>query len=367
MASIKKNKATTGAQTSKTLSTGVKKNSKTKQSNATCINNTTTLELCKKQISYLIDESKIINHQNEETEKICKITIERLIAITQDEEVARELERGIFEATINDYNDENINYKSVDFNVIYLDKLNNIFNFVNQESYANLVSHYVNGILHPYLIPFLTSVQLSLVTGFDYSEFVSELNLKSETDPIQKLSLMTNIGKRLVPVYERNISVEQRMNVVIKFIKLLGEISAAIKLEYGILENSILYSTENKYEDCLIESIYEEKCNELVELFDSESRLHSASLTNKVSNNVLDFQGVSFLSPYELNEENWKEIKEKINYKHHIRNTHETTDLYKCPKCEKRKATVMLLQTRGADEPITTFITCQHCGFQRKK
>ena len=39
-----------------------------------------------------------------------------------------------------------------------------------------------------------------------------------------------------------------------------------------------------------------------------------------------------------------------------------TTDMWRCGKCKNRKCTYYQLQTRSADEPMTTFITCTVCG-----
>lgn len=38
-----------------------------------------------------------------------------------------------------------------------------------------------------------------------------------------------------------------------------------------------------------------------------------------------------------------------------------TTDQFKCGRCQKRKCTYYQLQTRSADEPMTTFVTCVNC------
>ncbi|XP_071705534.1 transcription elongation factor TFIIS-like [Rutidosis leptorrhynchoides] len=38
-----------------------------------------------------------------------------------------------------------------------------------------------------------------------------------------------------------------------------------------------------------------------------------------------------------------------------------TTDEFKCGRCGKRKCTYYQLQTRSADEPMTTFVTCVNC------
>ncbi|EQB60451.1 transcription elongation factor s-ii [Vairimorpha apis BRL 01] len=40
---------------------------------------------------------------------------------------------------------------------------------------------------------------------------------------------------------------------------------------------------------------------------------------------------------------------------------HSETDIFKCSKCGQRKASYRQLQTRSADEPMTTFVTCV-CG-----
>lgn len=40
------------------------------------------------------------------------------------------------------------------------------------------------------------------------------------------------------------------------------------------------------------------------------------------------------------------------------------TDLLKCGKCNKRNCTYNQLQTRSADEPMTTFVMCNECGHR---
>lgn len=42
------------------------------------------------------------------------------------------------------------------------------------------------------------------------------------------------------------------------------------------------------------------------------------------------------------------------------------TDLLKCAKCKKRNCTYNQVQTRSADEPMTTFVLCNECGNRWK-
>lgn len=43
------------------------------------------------------------------------------------------------------------------------------------------------------------------------------------------------------------------------------------------------------------------------------------------------------------------------------------SDLFTCEKCNSRRCTYIQLQTRSADEPMTTFITCLECNYRWKK
>jgi len=43
-----------------------------------------------------------------------------------------------------------------------------------------------------------------------------------------------------------------------------------------------------------------------------------------------------------------------------------STDMFKCGKCGKRETTYYQMQTRSADEPMTTFHTCTNCGNRWK-
>lgn len=42
------------------------------------------------------------------------------------------------------------------------------------------------------------------------------------------------------------------------------------------------------------------------------------------------------------------------------------TDLFTCGKCKKKRCTYTQVQTRSADEPMTTFVFCNECGNRWK-
>ena len=76
------------------------------------------------------------------------------------------------------------------------------------------------------------------------------------------------------------------------------------------------------------------------------------------------------MDTYKLFPEIWSDIiDEKTKIEKMLKDSLEesATDLFKCPRCHKRKTIYCEVQTRSSDEPMTTFITCLECGKKWKK
>lgn len=77
------------------------------------------------------------------------------------------------------------------------------------------------------------------------------------------------------------------------------------------------------------------------------------------------------MTPEEMASDEMKKIREKfvkeaINDAQLTTVQGTTTDLLKCGKCKKRDCTYNQIQTRSADEPMTTFVMCNACGNRWK-
>lgn len=77
------------------------------------------------------------------------------------------------------------------------------------------------------------------------------------------------------------------------------------------------------------------------------------------------------MTPEEMASEEMKKVREKfvkeaINDAQLATVQGTKTDLLKCGKCKKRNCTYNQLQTRSADEPMTTFVMCNECGNRWK-
>jgi len=94
-------------------------------------------------------------------------------------------------------------------------------------------------------------------------------------------------------------------------------------------------------------------------------------LRRSVSDGVIDPATLVEMSPEELGSAERRLTNEAI--REHATNEavrgqkkEASTDAFKCGKCKQRKCTYYQLQTRSADEPMTTFVTCVNCDNRWK-
>jgi transcription elongation factor S-II len=88
-----------------------------------------------------------------------------------------------------------------------------------------------------------------------------------------------------------------------------------------------------------------------------------------VENGEIKSQEIAFMTHQEMCPEKWEEaIKAKnIRDKNKFEQKLEAmTDRYTCKKCKSKRCSYYQLQTRSADEGITTYITCLDCGQRMK-
>ena len=102
---------------------------------------------------------------------------------------------------------------------------------------------------------------------------------------------------------------------------------------------------------------------------DPDSYIGNKELLNKIINKEIGAYDLAFLDNTELMPERWEELldrKKKIDKNKYERRREIATDLYRCGSCGERQCTYYQLQTRSADEPMTTFVTCINCGKRWK-
>ncbi len=93
------------------------------------------------------------------------------------------------------------------------------------------------------------------------------------------------------------------------------------------------------------------------------------SILDKIKNNIITPHNLSFMTHQELKPIRWKQLidnkmkRDKLKYE---TNMDAATDTFTCKKCKSNKCSYYQMQTRSADEPMTTFVSCLTCGNRWK-
>ncbi|XP_073522400.1 transcription elongation factor A protein 3-like isoform X3 [Phyllobates terribilis] len=95
------------------------------------------------------------------------------------------------------------------------------------------------------------------------------------------------------------------------------------------------------------------------------------SLRRNVLCGVVSPQNIAIMTAEEMASDELKELRNTLTQEaireHQMAKTGGTqTDLLQCDKCKKKNCTYNQVQTRSADEPMTTFVLCNECGHRWK-
>ena len=97
--------------------------------------------------------------------------------------------------------------------------------------------------------------------------------------------------------------------------------------------------------------------------------LKNPIIIDKIKKKQISTKQIAYMSHMELLPEKWDEkMKEKelrLENKFFPK-IEASTDNFTCGKCKSTACTYYQLQTRSADEPMTTFVTCTNCGKRWK-
>ena len=109
-------------------------------------------------------------------------------------------------------------------------------------------------------------------------------------------------------------------------------------------------------------------------MYINKSRSMYSNIINKSNKDlpklIKNIEAMPFMSSQEIFPKHWKELMD-TKYKRdkylYEEKQEAMTDQFKCGRCKSRECTYYELQTRSADEAMTTFITCLTCGNRWKQ
>ena len=93
---------------------------------------------------------------------------------------------------------------------------------------------------------------------------------------------------------------------------------------------------------------------------------------DKIKYGLFEPEKIISMTYQELYPDLWKDIikklllKEERMEKSFKEENQQGSGLFKCGKCKKSNCTYYQMQTRSADEPMTTFVTCLNCSNRWK-
>ena len=92
------------------------------------------------------------------------------------------------------------------------------------------------------------------------------------------------------------------------------------------------------------------------------------NLKSDIKNNKFNFSELAFMTHQEMEPQRWQKLidaKQKRD-KNKYEKRQITSSEFTCYKCKSNECTHYQMQTRSADEPMTTFVTCLSCGNRWK-
>lgn len=163
-----------------------------------------------------------------------------------------------------------------------------------------------------------------------------------------------------------------RKNVVQSLDTLINNQSFCLNLEKGIYNYSLKEASNRnlikKWDNVYFVQVYIDRLRTLY--FNIKNTKHFKDLIKKTieGKHNLKAHEFAFMPNHEMDPKRWEKLlseKAKRDEKKYER-TQKISSEFTCRKCKSKDCSYYQMQTRSADEPMTTFITCENCGNRWK-
>jgi transcription elongation factor S-II len=160
---------------------------------------------------------------------------------------------------------------------------------------------------------------------------------------------------------------EFRSNIRNKLNEFINNEKICLNLEKGIYNYAIKQADERnivkKWDNSYFVHIYVDRLRSIY------INLKNDELKQKLISKEFKAHELAFMTHQEMVPEKWKQLIEdkKIRDENkYAPKLEASTDNFTCRKCKSKECSYYQLQTRSADEPMTTFVTCIKCGNRWK-
>jgi transcription elongation factor S-II len=164
-----------------------------------------------------------------------------------------------------------------------------------------------------------------------------------------------------------------RNNIRTKLQTLLDSEKKAINLEKGIynyaLKEAANRKVVKKWDNPYYAQIYLDRLRTIYINLTEGAVDGNNALLNNVKDGSVSVKTLAFMTHQEMQPEKWESLiqaKIKTDKSKYDTQQEAMTDTFKCRKCYSKKCSYYQMQTRSADEPMTTFVTCLECANRWK-
>ena len=158
-----------------------------------------------------------------------------------------------------------------------------------------------------------------------------------------------------------------RKNIVSKINCKIDNVKLSKNIEIGIFNYSIRQATDKnvikKWNNKYFIQIYIDRFRSIW------FNLSNEVFINKIKSGEITPKELAFITHQDMSPKKWEEIitkkKERDENKYVVK-LEGNTNMFTCRKCKSNNCNNNQLQTSGADEPMTNFVTCLNCGNRWK-
>lgn len=142
-----------------------------------------------------------------------------------------------------------------------------------------------------------------------------------------------------------------------------------VEIEKGIYNRTVKFADEKniikRWSEPLFMGMYKQFSIEIYTNLKSDSYVGNKRLMERLLEKEFKPYELSVMKSEYMFPEHWKPLIDEKNKRDRLLyeiNKEMATDMYQCSRCKKRECSYYQLQTRSADEPMTSFVTCLNCG-----
>lgn len=157
-----------------------------------------------------------------------------------------------------------------------------------------------------------------------------------------------------------------RSNIRKKLETIIKDEKNALNLEKGVFNYALKEADQRKvikkWDNTFFVQIY---LNHLRSIMTNLS----AEILKQIEDGTIKPHQVAFMTHHEMRPEKWSlliDAKSKRDKNKFEVNMAAATDTFTCRKCKGNQCTYYQMQTRSADEPMTTFVCCIKCSARWK-